>query len=1126
MSKYSSLRSAIIEAIYENTDGSITGGALQAKLLQIVDNLDLGSLFMGVATAATVPSTEANGFYLALTGGTYSSFLTTGGTPITVGNQEIAILAPDGDAWQKSVLAHLKGNEVVDGYYDSASGKFYADQQHQSEVAGAADTLYIDLADNETYRYDTQEHAFVRVNDPSGEHRVNGTLTAGKYKKITGTVGGYASTEETGNPSWRYLELFVRKDETVFFKTVGHQGVVQPVAFVGSDQTLRYIIEPPQSGASPESGTYLAPADGTFTVNLRRNGTAPDYVWDEAYLYVNRSQSSSDDRVDHVIDVMNGMQGQHGIRYTRASMADGDDINLSEVFPHHNKFGNNIQLTCKVSTMGTLKFWFGSTDPANVSAFDYRMLAIDGTHIKLYRVTSATTLLEQVAHGVKISDYLSANLQCLADGTMKVQLNSLDSAMQVGGNDYCILGEWAYGVGRIKLESVGSTLSDVQMSVTNDMFRSPFWIVGASQEGMSDIRIGGQLLKMGYLDCLNNARSGRTSAYALQDLRRALAFGLPKYLYFAFSNDGFDPAVYEPVLQEAIALAEGKGMELIVKAVPVHQPTGQDDTVEAQRAKRDYILNCGARVFDFGKAVSADPDDPSAIYPGYLDAALIHPANAVAANAVAMQFLADVPEMMQYGGPSKKDDASKKGDTVGFGNVLAGLGFDTFSETEDYAIGDVVVHDDTLQRFTANKEAGAWDAARAAPTTLDELLAEGGIPVTASQITPKSDTPTAVTNKFRAQTTGGDADLKSGPALLLDIKGNLDDGLNPFKATAFVSTGMDLVDPEATLSISGSKAYYFPCVAGNWGAYGTTQENNGYIVIGGHVTEVYYKATKPTASDYGKACAKHTHTNGIDYYTPQGIGWLTIVCADNDVPACHLAWSNYNDGVSGTFGNAVKSIDDDVQWIHAWGMAFLSGGGRTVYDEIDLESGHRYRRTDRAALDSLGWTMQADTTGETPTYTFSCNLASMMPNGLWQANFDGLVMDGTTLTYTSGTIDSVAALQEAMSGRYVYFELATVASSATATTTGTTANDFGLTYFMDGDELAAVAAYVTECFYQSGKDQLFNAVTYQKTMAEVVAAALCDHESRLLAIEGDIKEGFNYLRVTNLDVTRKLTQPS
>lgn len=460
-----------------------------------------------------------------------------------------------------------------------------------------------------------------------------------------------------------------------------------------------------------------------------------------------------------------------------------------------------------------------------------------------------------------------------------------------------------------------------------------------------------------------------------------------------------------------------------------------------------------------------------------------------------------------------------------FGNTLVGLGFAPFSTTSTYESGDIVAYGGSLYKFNASKSAGAWDSTKADQTTFDELLADGSLNVTATDVTSKSQTPLIITNKFVAQTTGGDADLKSGDALLLNIKGNLDASLNPFLADSFVSTGMNLVDPSATLTIGGKTAYYFPVVAGNWGAYGTTQENNGFIVIGGSVDEVYYKSTKPTAGSYGAACGKTTY-NGVNYYTPSAMGWLTIVCNDATVPACHVAWSNYNDTVGGTFGNTSKSIDTDVQWIHTWGMAALTGGGRSVFDEIDIESGKRYRRVDRVLLPTLTWVKTTIEGEGGNSYIYTATVTGMAANGLWNTLFANLEVDGNTIIYQSSTITTVEDLQTAMSGYQFYFELATVASATCSTTTANTVNDFGLSYFMLNGELATVPAYVMEGVYQGGKDQLFNAVTYQKILAEVTATALCNLDSRLSVIEDNIKNGFNYLKVTNLEVTRKLTQPA
>ena len=494
------------------------------------------------------------------------------------------------------------------------------------------------------------DDAYLYVIRASSERKVSGAVNNGKYKKTESENNDYANYDIVGNQNWRYIDLSVRKDETVFYRSVGHSGNVQPVSFADSNGILRMLIQAPSSTTTYEN-TYTAPDNGVFTVNVRHD----DGGWDDAYLYVIRSSSgggASNESVVQLADFVDGMQGRDGVRVSKASMENADVINLDEIFPHMNKFGNKLQLTAKVTTMGTLQFRFGPMPASGyIEAYGYRLLTFDNTNIKLYKVVESDTLMETVQHGLTITDYISVNLNCLADGTMKVEVNTNDNELNSTGRFSCVLDKWDYGVGHIRVISNQCILTDVQLSVVNEMFRCPFWMFGASQEGLSDIRYAGQLMKMGYLNVLDNARSGRTSEYLIEDLRRALVFGCPKYLFYTFSNDGLDPNVYEQRVNTIIDIADSHGIKLIVKIVAVVS-TGEDGVKEL--AKRNFILNLLSenkiyRVFDFGKAVSADPTDPEALYADYLDSALIHPKDAKAAAAVAMRFCIDVPEIMQYG---------------------------------------------------------------------------------------------------------------------------------------------------------------------------------------------------------------------------------------------------------------------------------------------------------------------------------------------------------------------------------------------------------------------------------------------------------------------------------------------
>lgn len=391
-------------------------------------------------------------------------------------------------------------------------------------------------------------------------------------------------------------------------------------------------------------------------------------------------------------------------------------------------------------------------------------------------------------------------------------------------------------------------------------------------------------------------------------------------------------------------------------------------------------------------------------------------------------------------------------------------------------------------------------------------VADGENPdLVAGDIIPKSTNPIETNNEFNIQPTGGDADLKNGASLFQIIRGNLNGKLEPFLADTWVSTGMNLVNPEQTLNIDGRTAYYFPVAKGTWGSYGTTQENNGYIIVGNDPYAVYYSETVPTLADYGTALTPVNY-NGRNYYTTPKYGWIVVIVnSESDVPAMHLAWSNYMDDIAGVFANNVKRIGAFVQWIHAWGMAALFGSDYAVFDEINIKEQKCYRRIDRAALNSLGWTMTVETSEDeggnvSYTYVFTATVSTMKSRGLYVHNYPGIEVSGNTLTFRSSDITTVPDFVIALGSTLMYFELATVASATfvqigATLTTDDISNDFGLNYFINNGEIASVPAFVTQSFQQGGKDQLFNAVTYQKILAEVCALAFCEHEQRLLNLE-------------------------
>lgn len=455
-----------------------------------------------------------------------------------------------------------------------------------------------------------------------------------------------------------------------------------------------------------------------------------------------------------------------------------------------------------------------------------------------------------------------------------------------------------------------------------------------------------------------------------------------------------------------------------------------------------------------------------------------------------------------------------------------GLGFEPFDATMSYKTNEVVIFNGRLYKFNVDHAAGIWKDSQVEETDIQTLLFSGVL--VAGDIMPKSDAPIEVVGRFAAQTTGGDADIKNGTAYLRVIKGNLDDSLNPFNAKLFVSTSMNLVDENQYISGNGVKAFYFPVVAGAFGTYGTTQENNGFIIVGdSHVENVFFNRERPSRiEDLVEACPYEDH-EGKRYCLPPTAGWLTILVRDGEpAPACHIAWSNYNDENAGSFENFDINVSEAIAAVHSWGLAGFVTPAKTVQDVVDLANGKGYAYCDRVLLKNLTWSMQTVTTTDeeehtTTVYVFTATVTGMAVNGLCAYDFEGLENNGNLLTYSSETINSVNNLKAALDEALIYYEKATPSEvTLPDVQTEFKANDFGLTYFMLDEELVSVPAYVTTAFHQGGKDQLFNAVSYQKLMAEVVATALCQFDKRLSAVEGR-----RDVSCSSLTVSRKFDMP-
>lgn len=110
MANYTTLKTAIQEAIKQNGNNEITGALLQAQLLSTINSLGSGYQFVGIATPTTNPGTpDPNVFYIAATEGTYVNF-----RGIVIQSGEIAVLTYNG-TWTKRNVVDISSESVGNG---------------------------------------------------------------------------------------------------------------------------------------------------------------------------------------------------------------------------------------------------------------------------------------------------------------------------------------------------------------------------------------------------------------------------------------------------------------------------------------------------------------------------------------------------------------------------------------------------------------------------------------------------------------------------------------------------------------------------------------------------------------------------------------------------------------------------------------------------------------------------------------------------------------------------------------------------------------------------------------------------------------------------------------------------
>ena len=327
-------------------------------------------------------------------------------------------------------------------------------------------------------------------------------------------------------------------------------------------------------------------------------------------------------------DQVASLLGNGGLSVTGAAMAQGDTITI-DAAPRFVK--KNVSLTF----YGTLTGAFSSlTIGKGYTAYRGKWVVIDDTNITVYNDTTSTVIATE-AHGLTISEYIAVNMRMGADGVCAISINTLSGTYTTTVNfGY----EWNYA----PFATVEQAMTGCKLSVMYEDLTCPLWIIGDSYCGVAENRVIGQLKALGYFGfCVDAIAGGEayTGKSMIDDLLRMLALATPRVLIWAIGMNGSADSSMN-VVNYLIPLCQQKGIVLILYKTPNVPGLLHNDLNAA-------IAATGLRYIDAYRAVGSDAEGNW--YNGFLSQDEVHP-TITGAKAIAMMYLSDAPEIMQYAG--------------------------------------------------------------------------------------------------------------------------------------------------------------------------------------------------------------------------------------------------------------------------------------------------------------------------------------------------------------------------------------------------------------------------------------------------------------------------------------------
>ena len=366
------------------------------------------------------------------------------------------------------------------------------------------------------------------------------------------------------------------------------------------------------------------------------------------------------------------------------------------------------------------------------------------------------------------------------------------------------------------------------------------------------------------------------------------------------------------------------------------------------------------------------------------------------------------------------------------------------------------------------------------------------------------------------ETTGGEDDVKDGVGFVRSVKGT-ESGITS-NGAKIISLGFNLIQP------GNGTTFIFKCIRGEWGTYGTSDKNNGYLFTNSDGDILIPVSVKQNGAEVP------THTDhGNTYYLPPLDGQCTVVFGTPQTnPCAHLCWSNVRDIKDNYEPYSASQIDLSTA------IGAIGGTLRRVgyaLDEINLETKQSIRRVGRRQLSALSWTMEvgpipeegesintfrANVTGGISTTDIIKNGGAFVIKGI-----SGLVfsLDRTSILCES-SISSISDFITAIGDNSIEYELAEPVVVANTLNDEIIISDYGITIFENADAVSTVD--IDFDFYTKWVDFIKNLPNNINTTNQVLAESLVNLNERISNIESMIENGFPSLTVQDIAINRAL----